>query len=196
MSSKAKGKRRELNELEKVDVSVAKRLEPVRKSTAVRLIGPVAELGDQPPLYAMTGGVIAAGLAERDWSMVRTGARMMAAHAAATTLKSLLKFSIDRTRPPAAANGHYELREGKRFEPAFNSFPSGHTASSVAVARALGRDHPELHEAALAAASTVATLQVVRGKHFVSDIAAGAALGLLAEKAVDLIFRRFPARPA
>jgi membrane-associated phospholipid phosphatase len=193
MSAKT-GKKRKLSKLEKLDVVVAERLEPVRKSFPVRVIGPAADLGDQPPLYAITGGVIAAGAVTRDWRLVGAGARMMAAHVAATAAKTILKLSIDRTRPPAAANGHYEMREGRRYEPAYNSFPSGHTASSIAVARALGRSYPRQHEAALAAAGTIATLQVARGKHFLGDVIAGVALGLVAEKAVDLILRRFRSR--
>lgn len=189
-----KNSKRKLSSLERLDIAIADRLEPVRKSTPVRIIGPVAELGDQPPLYAITGGVIAAGAATRDWYLVRAGARLLAAHVAATTLKTIFKLSIDRTRPPAAERGDYEMQKGRRYQPAYNSFPSGHTASSIAVARALGRDYPGQHEAALAAAGGIATLQVVRGKHFLGDVIAGAALGLAAEKVVDLIFRRLPAR--
>lgn len=193
MASNSK-KKRKPTRLERADIRVADALEPVRKSAPVRIVGPVAQIGDQPPLYALTGGVMAAGLAMRDWPLVRTGARMMAAHAVATTIKTIGKISVDRTRPPAAEDGRYAMRKGQRFESEYNSFPSGHAASSIAVARALGRDHPEQHGLALAAAGGIAALQVLRGKHFLSDIAAGAVVGLLAEKALDLVIRRFPAR--
>jgi len=198
MRSKARKSKRDLNPVERLDIRVAERLEPVRNTRAAeKVAGFIAEFGDQPPIYAMTGAVVVTGAAMRDWQLTRTGARMLAAHVAATTLKTILKMSIDRTRPNMAAeNGHYEVGKGEHYEPDYNSFPSGHTASSIAVARALGRDRPGLHGAALLAASTVAGLQVVRNKHFLSDIAAGVAIGLVAEKAVDLIFRRFPAREA
>jgi membrane-associated phospholipid phosphatase len=198
MGSKSKKKKQKLTAVERGDVAIADAFEPVRKTPAAeRVFGAIAELGDQPPLYAMTGAVIVTGAAMRDWRLTRSGARMMAAHAVATTIKTIMKLSIDRTRPHMAAeNGQYEMREGRRYEPDYNSFPSGHTASSIAVARALGRDHPGQHGLALAAASTVAALQVVRNKHFLSDIVAGMAIGLAAEKMVDLVFRRYPARPA
>ena len=187
---------RKLSPVEQADLEVAERLAPLHDSLPIRAIGPVAELGDQPPLYALTGGVIAAGVAKRDWRLTHCGARMMAAHVAATVFKTILKRCVDRTRPARIAkDGAYKLGKGRRYETEYNSFPSGHTASSVAVARALGREYPGQHGAALAAAGTIAGLQIIRSKHFPSDIVAGAAIGLAAEKAVELIFRRFPARP-
>ena len=187
---------RKLSRVEQADLEVAERLNPFQDSLPVRAVGPIAEIGDQPPLYALTGGVMAAGLATRDWHLTHCGARMMAAHVAATVLKTILKRCVDRTRPSRISkDSAYKLGKGRRYESDYNSFPSGHTASSIAVARALGRAYPELHGAALAAAGGIAGLQVIRSKHFPSDIVAGAAIGLTAEKAVELIFRRFPAKP-
>jgi len=187
---------RKLSRIEQADLEVAEHLAPFHDSLPVRLVGPIAEIGDQPPLYAVTGGVIAAGLARRDWRLTHNGARMMAAHVAATVLKTVLKRCVDRTRPARIAkDGAYQLGKGRRYETEYNSFPSGHTASSVAVARALGREYPGIQGAALGAAGSIAGLQIVRSKHFPSDIVAGAAIGLAAEKAVDMIFRRFPAKP-
>ena len=98
---------------------------------------------------------------------------------------------MDRTRPDTVADeGRYAMGPRDRDGHADNSFPSGHTASSVAVARAVGRDHPELHGAAVGVAAGIAVTQVVRSAHFVSDIAVGAALGLVAEALVDQAFRR------
>jgi membrane-associated phospholipid phosphatase len=187
---------RKLTAVEQADLEVAEHLAPFHDSLPVRAVGPIAEMGDQPPLYALTGGVILAGIATRDWRLTHGGARMMAAHVAATVLKTILKRCVDRTRPARIAkDGAYKLGKGRRYETEYNSFPSGHTASSVAVAQALGRAYPGLSGAALGAAGTIAGLQVIRSKHFPSDIVAGAAIGLAAEKAVDLIFRHFPARP-
>ena len=186
---------RKLSRVEQVDLEVAEHLAPFHDSFPVRALGPIAEMGDQPPLYALTGGVIAAGLVTRDCRLTHSGARLMAAHVAATLLKTVLKRCVDRTRPARIAkDGAYKMGKGRRYETAYNSFPSGHTASSVAVALALGREYPGLHGVALGAAGSIAGLQVIRSKHFPSDIVAGAAIGLAAEKAVDLIFRRCPAR--
>jgi membrane-associated phospholipid phosphatase len=178
--------------VEKTDIAVAETFGPVRDNPAVKSMGVASELGDQPPLYALAGGVIVAGLALNDARTLRAGSRMLAAHVVAITLKNLLKRCIDRTRPNMISDsGQYEMGRGRRFEHRFNSFPSGHTASSVAVARGLGREYPGQHGAALGIASTIAVTQVVRSTHFISDILAGAAVGLGAEALVHLGFKRF-----
>ena len=180
------------NTVERADLAVAEALAPIRKSAAVKTAGPVAELGDQPPLYAISGAVIAAGLVMDDPRTMRAGARMMAAHAFATFMKGFLKRCIDRTRPwMVAEKGTYVRGKGRHYDGDYNSFPSGHTASSIAVARAVGREYPGLREGSLAAAGSIAILQVIRSKHFATDIAAGAAIGLLAEQAVHALFLTF-----
>jgi membrane-associated phospholipid phosphatase len=180
------------NPIERGDIAVAEALTPVSEQPGIKLFGKAGELGDQPPLYVLSGGVIAAGLATGDARKLRAGARMLAAHALATMIKNVAKRSVDRTRPSMIAeNGQYESGKGTRFDTEFNSFPSGHTASSIAVARALGREYPGQRSVSLALAFGIAGLQVVRGKHYLSDVAAGTAIGLAAEAAVDGLFRRF-----
>jgi membrane-associated phospholipid phosphatase len=180
------------NAIERGDIAAAEALTPVSEQPAVKLFGKIGELGDQPPLYLLSGGVIAAGLATANPRTLRAGARMLAAHALATMFKNVGKRMVDRTRPSLIAeDGEYESGKGTRFDTEYNSFPSGHTASSIAVARALGREYPEKQGTGLALASTIAGLQVVRGKHYPSDVVAGAAIGVMAEAAVDSMFRRF-----
>lgn len=180
------------NPIEKGDIAVAEALTPVSEQPAIKLFGKAGELGDQPPLYMLSGGVIAAGLATGDARTLRAGARMLAAHAVATMIKNVFKRCVDRTRPNLISeNDQYESGKGTRFDTEYNSFPSGHTASSIAVARALGREYPGQKDMALGLASSIAGLQVIRGKHYLSDIAAGVAIGIAAEAAVDGLFRRF-----
>ena len=180
------------NGVEKADVLLAEKLTPLIGKRPVQIIGTLSDVGDQPPLYTVAGGVVAAGLVLNDPRTLRAGARMLAAHVVATTVKDLFKRSIDRTRPDKAArDGVYERGKGRRSESPYNSFPSGHTASSVAVARAVSREYPGQHDLALGVASAIAVTQVIRGKHFVSDIVAGAAIGIVTEMLVDAAFRRF-----
>ncbi len=184
--------KRRSSTLEKADIAVAEAFAPIRNNRAVEAIGKLSDVGDQPPLYAISYGVIAAGLATGDRRTLRAGARMLASHATATVLKSLIKGRIDRTRPETVADeGRYVMEAGDRDGHDISSFPSGHTASSIAVARAVGRDYPGLHGAAVGVASGIAVIQVVRSAHFVSDIAVGAALGVVTEALVDRAFRRF-----
>ncbi|HVF83528.1 MAG TPA: phosphatase PAP2 family protein [Sphingomicrobium sp.] len=177
--------------LEHADAAVADVLVPHEGQGLVRAIGAMSDLTDQEPMYAASGATIAVGLLMRDERTLRAGTRMLAAHLLATALRGVVKQLVDRTRPVAAAErGQYELGSGKRFESDFNSFPSGHTAGALAAARALGRHYPGSNHAwsGLAVAASVA--QVIRSKHYVSDVVAGAAIGLIAEEAVHRILCR------
>ncbi|MFN2473021.1 MAG: phosphatase PAP2 family protein, partial [Sphingomicrobium sp.] len=78
---------------------------------------------------------------------------------------------------------------GRHDSSPYNSFPSGHTAGAVAVARAIGRDYPGIRVPALALAAGIAAVQVPRGKHYVSDVLAGAFIGLAADVAVERFAR-------
>lgn len=177
--------------VEQEDIQLAKLVVPLRNSPAVKALGPVANVTDQPPLYAICGAVIVAGLGSGDARMLRAGARMLAAHALAIFAKNVFKRSVDRTRPSKLATaGAYQRGAGRRFESDYNSFPSGHAASAVAVSRAFGREYPGLAAPAVGTASLLAALQVIRSKHFVTDVVAGASIGLIAEGLVDQAFRR------
>jgi membrane-associated phospholipid phosphatase len=69
----------------------------------------------------------------------------------------------------------------------WHSFPSGHTAGSVAVARAVGRVYPEARAAAYGGAAAIALIQIPRGAHYPADVAAGTAVGIIAETAVNAV---------
>lgn len=100
---------------------------------------------------------------------------------------ALLKVMVRRARP---LTYNPEFDKAVRFDgDARLSFPSGHasmafaaasTASVMLLKRYPGRLGAQLGVAgAYLGASTVATLRVLGGKHFISDVLAGAALGTL-----------------
>lgn len=177
------GKKRDaIKKVEQADIAVSKRAAGVRDTPLVRGMGALGKLGDQPPLIAFCLGVAAAGLIRRDLTIVRGGGKMLLAHLLATGGKTAVKRSVDRTRPHLLVEeGRYELKKGERNEPAFNSFPSGHTAGAVAVAQAMAREFPETTVPAYTAAAMIAAVQVPRCNHFVSDTAVGALIGWAAE---------------
>lgn len=171
-----------LAKLEKADVSVATTAKNVGDKRLVGAVAKLAGLADQPPLRALCGGLIAIGLIRGDRRLQRAGVAMLIAHQLATSTKSFIKRQVDRTRPQAMAErGGYHRGKGRHDHPDFNSFPSGHTAGAVAVARAFGRAYPQYRGGAYAAAAFASTAQVPRGKHFPSDVAAGTLIGLAAE---------------
>lgn len=173
---------RKPSRVEKVDIAVAEASAPIRHTRAVRLLGLLSELADQPPLNAICAATFAIGLMRGNRRLASAGGRMLAAQLLSTGLKSAIKHQVDRTRPRVADDGGtYAMKRGQSHASANNSFPSGHTAGAMAVARAFVRDYPEHRAAAYAAAAAVAAIQLPRCQHYPSDLAAGAAIGLAAE---------------
>jgi membrane-associated phospholipid phosphatase len=184
-SSKSRTKR-EPTDPEKADIAVARAAAPMRRHKAVKALGWVSEAADQPPLMTLCAATLAAGLIMRKGRLARAGARMLAAEVVATQIKSLIKHRIDRTRPRVVTDGgRYQAHKGHDHASEMNSFPSGHTAGAVAVARAYARDYPEHSTGAYAAAAGVGAIQIPRSAHYPTDIAAGAVIGVLAEALVD-----------
>lgn len=171
-----------LDTVERVDVAVSTAAATRRDHPMVRLAGQLSEIGDQPPLRALSLGALALGLYRHDRRLVRAGVRMIVAHTVATAVKSAIKGRIDRTRPDRAIDKSYRMERGDSDEHDLSSFPSGHTAGALAVTQALARDYPGSRAAGLAATAIVAAVQVPRAKHFIGDIVAGAAIGWAAEQ--------------
>jgi membrane-associated phospholipid phosphatase len=175
--------------LMKGDRAAAKAVAPYRGSAAVKALSWASELGDQPQMLTLSGSVLAIGLIGRDRRLAKAGARMIAAHLLATLAKNFVKRRIDRTRPRSARgrDGH-KIKPGRSQAKEKTSFPSGHSAGAMAVARAFARHYPEHQAAALGAGGLIALAQIPRSAHYPTDVAAGLALGLAAEKAVDAIW--------
>jgi undecaprenyl-diphosphatase len=59
------------------------------------------------------------------------------------------------------------------------SFPSGHSITAFAVAVVIGSFYPHLLVCLLLAATSIAASRIILGMHFLSDVLAGAAIGVL-----------------
>ena len=157
----------------------------LRHHPVVKAAGAISEVADQPPMVAINLTTIAAGLIARDARLTRTGVRMLAAHGLATLAKAAIKHNVDRARPKLFASREaHRPTPGDRDEGPHNSFPSGHTAGAVAVARAVAREYPGAAVPVQAAAAGIAVIQVPRGTHFPSDVVVGAVIGWAAEAIV------------
>jgi membrane-associated phospholipid phosphatase len=174
--------------VESMDRKVARGAGSKRDTPMVKAIGTVSDLADQPPLIAISALTMATGVVLGRGRITRTGARMLASHLLATQMKSFVKHRVDRTRPFVMLGGNdYHARKGTSHAKSENSFPSGHTAGAVAVARAVARDFPESAPIGYTAAATAAAVQLPRGTHFASDVLAGALIGVVAEALVALV---------
>jgi membrane-associated phospholipid phosphatase len=176
------------SDAEDADIAMATHLASHRDHPVVRGLGTLSEVGDQPPLLALSGAVLAFGVLTRNHRATEAGARMIGSLLLATWIKTGLKRLVARTRPNVLLQeGRYEVEPLGPDEGPWHSFPSGHTAGSVAVSCAAARIYPEARTAAHTAAAVIALVQIPRGAHYPADVAAGALVGLAAEAAVNRI---------
>lgn len=159
-------------------------------SGPVKLLGTLSDVGDQPQMRLLCGGVMLTGLIRADPRTLGAGLRMLLAHEIATAAKSAVKANVDRRRPRSAAGKHEERpSKGKRRDKEDTSFPSGHSAGAMAVACGFAAGYPEHRGPALLAASGVALAQIPRRAHYPTDVAAGLLIGVAAGGVANLIMR-------
>ena len=174
--------------LESADRLPAELFEQHRHSRSVRALATISEVGDQPQLRIASGAMLLAGLFLRDRRLARTGVRMFLAHELATLIKNIVKTSVDRKRPRSSTSREErKVRPGGHTGKEMTSFPSGHTAGSVAVACAVARDYPRQTAFAYGAAGTIAVAQVPQCAHYPTDVGVGLLIGVASEAAAGML---------
>ena len=141
-----------------------------------------------PLLDVVLAGVSAAGTAGGLWALLgvlglverrtRAAAWRVLLTVGLTLLVTevALKPAVARARPLPVATA---LARNLPVIPPTYSFPSGHTATSVAAAVALSSMWPTGRVAWLAIAALTAYSRVYLGHHYPSDVVAGATMGIL-----------------
>jgi undecaprenyl-diphosphatase len=107
----------------------------------------------------------------------RGAALLFAAVAAAGIVNDLLKLIFRRARPELWLNGDPAGFFSGHFGSAYQSFPSGHTATSVAAAIILGQLLPRWRIEFASFAVLIGLSRIVLDAHYLSDVVAGAAVG-------------------
>ncbi|MDB5724180.1 MAG: phosphatase family protein [Novosphingobium sp.] len=163
---------------------------PYKGTVPVKVLGWLSDVGDQRQLRIVAGTMFLAGVVRSDARMARAGLRMFIAHELATVAKNFIKHRVDRTRPRSTSqSSEQKPRPGHSRQKEETSFPSGHSAGSMAVARAFVREYPEHRAAAYALAGGIALAQIPRCAHYPSDVVVGLAVGAAAEELMQLTVR-------
>ena len=171
--------KRALRKVERTDLKVARAASIAKADPVGKWTRRFADVGDQPPLVAISLGVIAAGLLRGNDRMRRTGFRMLTAHSLSTIAKLAGKDRIDRTRPGALNEKAYRFQKGTSRDGRLRSMPSGHSAGIVAIAGAIAADYPRALIPVTAASVAVGAAQLPSRNHYLSDIIVGAGIGLV-----------------
>jgi membrane-associated phospholipid phosphatase len=132
---------------------------------------------------AVIGFLIARARGNRRWSRIILAA--MIASTLAGMVANASRLTTGRTRPretPKIEHGFYGPYHNGRIlvgVPAYNSFPSGHTATAFGFAAAIVFAAPAWGLLALVGASVVAWSSIAIGAHHPSDIAVSITLAFL-----------------
>lgn len=118
--------------------------------------------------------VTSVGFIRKDSTLKSKGLQMVATVAGAAVVTTILKYSVDRTRP--FVTYPYIDKASKAGSP---SFPSGHTSDAFAAATSISIAFPKWYVIAPSFlwASTVAYSRMHLGVHYPTDVLAGAAIG-------------------
>jgi membrane-associated phospholipid phosphatase len=146
----------------------------------------------QPEVYGtITLGLLGAGLISGNDEITRAGGRLATTLALAGAASSLTKLTLGRPRPSESldADGYVPF-SGQE------AMPSGHTTMAFALATSLADDiHRTWASVGLYTVATgVAWSRVNDNRHWLTDVAAGAVLGVTSAKLVSGRWRIFNLR--
>lgn len=128
-----------------------------------------------------------AGLVRRRPAWREAAVAAVLAAAVAGALAVGVQVTVGRPRPGTPLE---DRLQGPTLQAELRSFPSAHAATSFGTAAALAAAVPVAGVPSLAVAAGVAWSRVYVGKHYVTDVLAGSALGALVGIALGVAARR------
>jgi undecaprenyl-diphosphatase len=165
-------------ELFQIDLPFARFLRSLHIFWLERLGDVGARIGSGAALVAVSGGLLLGGWHWKQAHIQAAGFKTLLAHGIAAITVQAFKHGIGRPRPRLmhAENG---LPWRPSLASGLDSFPSGHTTASFAVAMVLAKSFPKLAWLVYGVAGFVAISRAVRGSHFPTDVIAGICLGTI-----------------
>ena len=158
------------------------------------------------PYEAITLGAITSyGIIFKNEKLKTTGLLASQSYITSAAIQTVIKYISGRQRPYVYHPDQVEVEpkfhgpfhspfrdaNGKRLS---SSFPSGHTTGAFAAATVFAMeysDRPLVRIIAYGSASLIGLSRITENKHWVSDVLAGAALGLLSGRQVVNNYHRF-----
>lgn len=150
------------------------------RGTAIRSVG--RALGDLRLGLGLTAGTFLVGQLAGQSRVREIGLHALESVLVANGLTQVFKIAVGRARPDESP-GNSDVLRPFRLDNDFHSFPSGHSAQVFALAATLSRElrgeAPWLPFVVYPLATWTATSRVLDRRHWVTDVTAGAALGIL-----------------
>jgi membrane-associated phospholipid phosphatase len=135
-------------------------------------------IGEGTHLVLLSAALLAVGWALGWSNLIAAGWQTLLAHGLAGLLTNGLKHLVGRPRPRLVHSGGWLWIPS--MEAGLDSFPSGHTTASFAIATVLAKRFPAGSLLFFGAAGFVGLSRVLRGSHFATDVAGGILFGVLA----------------
>ncbi|MGC8775337.1 MAG: phosphatase PAP2 family protein [Chlorobaculum sp.] len=144
----------------------------------------------QSEWYLVGGLLLFAGFWKWNRWLSLSGLFLFSTVAVSGLASDLAKVILCRARPKLfLQHGIYGFDLfGWHFDHAWQSFPSGHSATALSAALTLSLLFPRFRPVFVIAGSTIAASRVVLCQHYLSDIVAGSALGAVT---VALLYQRY-----
>ncbi|WP_308296004.1 phosphatase PAP2 family protein [Streptomyces yangpuensis] len=174
-----------LASLRNVDHRLTRRMAAWNSAWARQLLPPVEEAVEHTKLWWAVALVMAVGGGRRGRAAAAAGVTAMAV--AEVLSNGVAKQLVERRRPPREWIPHDDVED----RPDSSSFPSGHTAAAMGFTSAVAPTWPWAGAACCVPAVMVAVERVHSGAHYPSDVAVGAAVGMVAAALVRAVPRLF-----
>jgi undecaprenyl-diphosphatase len=134
-------------------------------------------IGEGSRLIAVSVALLAVGWIFSKPMFNAAGVQTLIAHGIAALVSNGLKHLLGRPRPKFVHSGEWQFTPS--WASGLDSFPSGHTTASFAVATVLAKRFPAFGPLCVSVAMFVAFSRVLRGSHFPTDVFGGAVFGVL-----------------
>lgn len=134
-------------------------------------------IGEGTHLVAVSAVLLAVGWVFSKATVKAAGIQTLLSHGLAALVVNGLKHLIGRPRPKFAHSGEWQIVPS--WASGLDSFPSGHSAASFAVATVLAKRFPAFGPLCISVAAFVALSRILRGSHFPTDVLGGAVVGAI-----------------